>query len=395
MLDRVRALSEVKVRGVLGRGLAVACVLTVLAGCTSAAKKAGPSPTPVSSQTSKPSAGSQPGNPAPPVWLCRPGSTPDPCVSDLDAEVVTASGTRSLQATAPTPDSPFDCFYVYPTVSPERGPNADLTIQPAETSAAENQAARFSSACRVWAPMYRQITLGALSSGGVTAINTAYASVLSDWQYYLQHDNDGRPIVFIGHSQGAAMLIRLLADQVDPNPVLRERLVVAILAGGNLQVPAGKTVGATFKNIPLCTSTTMAGCAIAYSTFGSPPPADALFGRPGTGVSLLSLQVTSARQQVACVNPAALSGNTAGLSAYFLRAGAVPWVSYPGLYNASCKSVGGATWLQVDRVKHPGDNRPVVTAALGPAWGYHVDDINLTLGNLVSDVSALESAHGH
>ena len=34
----------------------------------------------------------------------------------------------------------------------------------------------------------------------------------------------------------------------------------------------------------------------------------------------------------------------------------------------------------------------VVTASLGPTWGYHIDDINLALGDLVSDVSALEGA---
>jgi hypothetical protein len=375
------------------RVLAVTAGLGLVAGCATATKKAAPSSTAVPSPTSRSSAASGPAPPASPVWLCRPGATPDPCVSDLDAEVVDASGALSRQPASAVTDSPFDCFYVYPTVSSEPGPNADLTIQPAQISVAQIQAARFSSVCQVWAPMYRQVTIGALFTGGVAAINTAYASLLSDWQYYLQHDNDGRPIIFIGHSQGAAMLIRLLAEQVDPVPALRHRLVVAIVAGGNLQVPTGKTVGATFKNIPLCTSTTAVGCAIAYSTFGSRPPADALFGRPGTGVSLMSLQVNPAGQQVACVNPAGLGGATAGLVPYFHQSGAAPWVTYPGLYSASCQSSGGATWLQVDTRKSPADTRPVVTAALGPAWGYHADDISLALGNLVSDVSALESAY--
>jgi hypothetical protein len=35
----------------------------------------------------------------------------------------------------------------------------------------------------------------------------------------------------------------------------------------------------------------------------------------------------------------------------------------------------------------------VVTEALGPTWGYHVNDINLTLGNLVNDVKAQESSY--
>jgi hypothetical protein len=241
--------------------------------------------------------------------------------------------------------------------------------------------------------MYRQVTVSALFTGGLPALNTAYDSLLSDWQYYLQHDNEGRPFILIGHSQGAAMLIRLIADQIDPSTSVRQRLVAAILAGGNLQVPTGKTVGATFKHIPLCTSTSIAGCAIAYSTFGSQPPADSLFGRPGSGVSLMSLQLTTAGQQVACVNPAAIGGGPADLSPYFPQSGSVPWVTYPQLYTASCEGANGATWLQVTTTKAPGDTRPVVTASLGPTWGYHADDMNLVLGNLVTDTYALESAH--
>ncbi len=45
--------------------------------------------------------------------------------------------------------------------------------------------------------------------------------------------------------------------------------------------------------------------------------------------------------------------------------------------------------------RHPG--RPattglVVKAVLGPTWGLHLDDANLALGNLVSDVAAQERA---
>lgn len=361
---------------------AVAVVALPLASCTSS-RPTSTRPTPSGGAT------------AAPVWLCRPGTSPDPCTAGLDATVQTASGSKSVQTATPATNSPYDCFYVYPTVSSEKGPNADLAVQPAETGVAEQQASRFSRVCRVWAPMYHQVTVSALISGGLPAINTAYGSLLSDWQYYLAHDNDGRPFILIGHSQGSAMLIRLIQQQIDPNPAVRSRLVTAILAGGNLQVPTGRTVGATFQHIPLCTSSATAGCAIAYSSFGSPPPADALFGRPGSGVSLLSLQLTSTGQQVACVNPASLAGGTAALSPYFRVGGAVPWVTYPDLYSASCRSAGGATWLQVTANKAKGDTRPEVTASLGPTWGFHVYDVNLALGNLVSDVSALETAFTH
>ncbi len=336
------------------------------------------------------------------VWLCRPGQAHDPCVSPLAATVVPANGVRTTQAMRPDTAPPFDCFYVYPTVSTQPSDNANLEVQPAEKAAAKLQASRFSSVCRVWAPMYRQRTEASLLKGlgaDPSADQVAYASLLSAWRDYLNHDNRGRPIVFIGHSQGAAMLIRLLASQVDPDPTLRARTVVAILAGGNVTVPTGKEAGATFRHLPLCTAPAQTGCIIAYSSFPSRPPADADFGRPGQGVSLQSGQRATTGLQVACTNPGALGGGTADLAPYFPSAGeptppppiTTPWVTYPDLYAATCTSEAGATWLQVDTLTTAG--RPVVTEALGPAWGYHLDDINLALGNLVSDVAAAEAGY--
>jgi hypothetical protein len=40
-----------------------------------------------------------------------------------------------------------------------------------------------------------------------------------------------------------------------------------------------------------------------------------------------------------------------------------------------------------------GDRRPLVAAVLGPDWGYHLDDVNLALGDLVNDVKQEEAAY--
>ncbi len=181
-----------------------------------------------------------------------------------------------------------------------------------------------------------------------------------------------------------------MRSQVDDNAALRNRMVAALILGGNVQVPVGKTVGGTFAHIPACTATGQTGCVIAYSSFSTAPPADSLFGRPGQGVSLQSDQQTRKGQQVLCTNPAALgSTGAAPLTPYFIsrsrRAGALAhWVTYPGLYTGTCESKGGATWLQIDA--QPGGSRPVVTPTLGPEWGLHAEDVNLALGNLVDDV---------
>ena len=338
------------------------------------------------------------------VWLCRPGAVGDPCEASLAATVVAASGARTVVVPATPSGSPFDCFYVYPTVSTQPTDNSNLVVQSAETMVAKTQAAPFSQVCHVWAPMYRQRTVLSLEKGlgaDPTADAVAYNSVLSGWKDYLAHFNDSRPIVFIGHSQGAAMLIRLLEHVVDPSRALRSRMVAAIILGGNVAVPTGKDVGATFTHLPLCTSASQSGCVIAYSSFPSEPPADSFFGRPGQGVSLQSGQTKKTGVQVACVNPAAIGGATGALQPWF-RKGAeppppppvsTPWVTYPDLYTSSCKHEGGATWLQVNDVAHPGDGRPVVTETLGPQWGYHEDDVNLATGNLVDDVRSAERAY--
>lgn len=196
------------------------------------------------------------------------------------------------------------------------------------------------------------------------------------------------------------MLIRLLSSQVDPNPALRARTVVAILPGGNVTVPAGKTVGSTFQNLPLCTSNGQTGCVIAYSSFPTQPPKNSLFGRPGQGVSLQSNQRATKGLQVACVNPADIGGGIAQLDPYFVTPTAkpppppvlTPWVTYPALYSASCRTSGGATWLHVRTLVVAG--RPVVQQAPNARWGYHGNDINLALGNLVSDVQSAENTYG-
>jgi hypothetical protein len=340
------------------------------------------------------------------VWLCKPGQAGDPCTYDSATTTVTAQGTTSVSTPSPAPSArKFDCFYVYPTSSTESGNNANLAVQPSEIDAAVAQASQFSQVCNVWAPMYRQATRAALTDGAVlrpSVIATAYDSVVSAWKDFLAHDDHGKPVVFIGHSQGAAMLIKLLRAQIDPSPALRRQMVSAIILGGNVQVPVGADVGGSFRHIPTCRSAAQTSCVIAYSSFGSQPPANSVFGRPGQGVSLQSGQTAGTGQEVACVNPATLSTQHGELQPLFPHVTTsvpgvrvtTPWVSFPDLYTAQCEQGDGASWLQVTATAAPGDPRPVVanSPALGPSWGYHLEDVNLALGNLLADVAREEAA---
>jgi pimeloyl-ACP methyl ester carboxylesterase len=327
--------------------------------------------------------------------------------------VVPASGATTVEHFSDASSPKIDCFYVYPTVSPEPTIVANLDIQAAEISVAKAQASEFSRVCRVYAPIYPQLTLHAISAtGGITAADTlkAYDGVLAAWNDYLQNYNDGRGVIVIGHSQGAALLVALLRQKVDDDPVVRKLLVSAVILGGNVTVPIGKGVGGSFENIPACRSETQIGCVIAYSSFDQQPPADSLFGRPGQGVSSLGRQLPlpASELQVLCVNPAALGGGSATLDPLFPTASvaaglgaaasgapraATPWVSEPDLYSGQCMYQDGASWLQVSAPINPGDTRGVVRQILGPTWGLHLVDVNIALGNTISVVTAEASAY--
>ena len=343
--------------------------------------------------------------PPAPVWLCRPGLADDPCTPSLTTTRTTPSGRVVGVSTPATPARPpIDCFYVYPTVSDQKTPNADLTVDPTERSIALYQAARFSSVCRVYAPMYRQLTLATIS-GTVTAAESAiaYDDVKAAWLSYLHQDNHGRGVVLIGHSQGSFLLRQLIATQIDPDPSVRRLLVSAVLPGGNVLVKKGSDTGGDFHHIPACRSASEVGCVIAYSMFDAVPPAGSLFGR-----------TTATDRSVLCTNPAALAGGSgvldpilptqpfapgstiaAGIEllGYSTPAVGTPWVSVPGAYSARCSSANGANVLEIS----PLHGAPLIHYSPTPGWGLHLVDVNLALGNLITlvqrEAAAYRTAH--
>jgi DUF3089 family protein len=335
------------------------------------------------------------------VWLCRPGVADDPCASDLTTTVVAPGGARHVERLSPSAKAPVDCFYVYPTVSGQSTVNANLTIDLRLQEVAVAQAARFSQVCRVYAPVYRQITLAALDHPRRITLGdalVAYNSVLRAFRDYLAHYNDGRGIVFIGHSQGAAVLDRLIARQVDRVPSVRRRLVSALLMGGNV-------TSGDFAHISACTSTSELRCVVAYSSFTSKPSARSQFGRTTSdaGVPLLS-RPPSPHERILCVDPGAPGGGTAplhpalpSLVLAFLggkspASVSTPWVSLPGRYEARCASSGDASWLQVTPVR-PGVV-PALTRLADPAIGLHILDVNIALDDLVGLVRAEADSYG-
>jgi hypothetical protein len=320
----------------------VALALTVLTVGFSAAEpvRAAPPRLALAPALAPASAAPAPHQQASTVWLCRPGLRDNPCEANLTTTVVRSTGATNVQRAAPAKNPPIDCFYVYPTISTQPTINATLRIDPEEREIAADQVSRFSQDCRAYAPIYRQITLrGSRVPSNYAprspAVAIAYGSLLSSWNAYLAHDNHGRGVVLIGHSQGASVLIKLIRSHVDPNPSVRRRLVSAILLGGNVLVRVGKDVSGSFQHILACRAAQQTSGVVAYSAFNTQPTAVAYFGRV-VPAHLEPWQTISPAQaahlQVLCANPAALAGGAGALEPYFpTRAAGAPRLrSTPG-----------------------------------------------------------------
>ena len=338
------------------------------------------------------------------TWLCKPGIPNNPCEPGFATTVISPTG-QAIGTTTPKPDRKrkFDCFYVYPTVSDDKTVNSDLSIDPEERSIALYQAARYSLHCRVFAPMYRQLTLQSITTGSTVPADArliAYRDVHAAWKTYLHRYNRGRGVVLIGHSQGTFVLRELVHQAIDPRKKVRRQLISAILLGGNVTVPEGGTVGGDFKSIPACRRAKQFGCVIAFSTFNAPVPPDSKFGRP-SNLGAADLPTTG---DALCTNPAALGGGSAPLTSVFptepfapgttigLVTGLVgvptptgattPWFQAQA-YTGTCDSSNDADVLQIA----PIDSAPTLHPVPDATWGLHLVDANIALGNLTDDTA--------
>ncbi|GAB4032295.1 DUF3089 domain-containing protein [Spirosoma gilvum] len=125
------------------------------------------------------------------------------------------------------------------------------------------QASVFNGSCRVFAPRYRQASLKAFfvrnSPRAQQAFDLAYSDIKKAFQYYLDHDNHGRPIVIASHSQGSLHAIRLLQEFFDGKP-LQQQLVCAYVVGYQIEKRA-------FKQLPCGDSPSATGCVVGWRSY--------------------------------------------------------------------------------------------------------------------------------
>ena len=348
------------------------------------------------------------------AWLCLPGRK-DVCSTPLPTTALNPNGYGSTGLGAVAKDPPIDCFYVYPTVSSDSGMNSDLVAGREERLTAESQFARFASVCRTFAPVYRQMTLASVVAYAAGADITPYAALayrdlLAAWRNYIRTRNQGRQFVLIGHSQGSLMLGQLIAREIEQDPAVAKRMLLAIIPGYNVLVPQGKLVGGTFKSTPLCSRAGETGCVMSWTSFRekNAPPPGAIFGyadQPG--------------MTVGCVNPAR-PGSRAweSLDSYWFTRSTLPVPGGPiewstegppptpylrteGLVSARCVNDGPRGYLSVRTNADPKDKRTDriggevgVLGMFLPGWGMHLADMAEAQGDLIRAVGDLGATPG-
>jgi pimeloyl-ACP methyl ester carboxylesterase len=340
-------------------------------------------------------------------WLCKPGMQDNQClVNDIDATNVAADLSTSVEPFSGSDDHPFDCFYAYPTTDLAGSGNdlefSDISL---ELDPLLSQAARFTSICRMFAPLYRQVKFSTPGPERAKFGAIAYRDVEAAWFEYLDNHNNGRNVVIIGHSQGTGHLTTLVQQHIDGVPAVEDKLIAALLIGGRVDVPEGQDVGGTFSSIPLCTSDAQTGCVIAYRSYAE--------GFEPVGGS----NVVDAVNDTACTNPAALAGGVGFGDAYIALSVnqiifnlgidpgelgltiTTPFMRWENFYELECvKDDQNRSYLEVrfdeDAIGEDRENLiPFTHFSLNPAiLGAHILDYTWAIGDLIDLVATKAAA---
>src|ERR1700722_19242470 len=140
-------------------------------------------------------------------------------------------------ASATSSDPPADVFFVHPTTfdggSNWNGPIDNIKANRILTAAMlPNYAEPFARTGRLFAPRYRQASLYTaltLRDDARDARRFAYGDARRAFDYFLDHFNQGRPLVVVGVEQGGTLVERLMREELAARPTLIRRLAAVYL----------------------------------------------------------------------------------------------------------------------------------------------------------------------
>lgn len=316
----------------------------------------------------------------PKLWYSRPGIG----VSDPARWQPAYAGDRGVLPSPAEPRAAFAVFFVHPTSYVNRA-SWNAALEGGGDPEAERiariylrgMASPFNAASEIWAPRYRQATMGAFltdAAEGRQAIDAAYADVREAFGYFLSSVAPGTPIVLAGHSQGALHLKRLIAEEIKGTPVAA-RVVAAYLVGW----PISTLHDLPALGLPACAAPDQTGCVISWSSFAEPADPSLVLDAYGTTPALDGKLPGS--DPMLCTNP--LTGTPGASAPASANLGTlVPEDSMekgtlqPGLVPARCDARG------LLLIGAP----PEMGSYVLPGNNYHVYDLPLFWANTRADV---------
>ena len=304
-------------------------------------------------------------------WLSRPDLPDDP--------------SRWTPPGVPAAERPeVAVFYVPPTTYLRRDRwNAPLDDRDANERLrlfASSQASAFNGIGAVWAPRYRQATMGAFltfNENALKAFDFAYRDVERAFDAFVTQIPANRPIILAGHSQGSLHLSRLIQQRVADKPIAR-RIVAAYLIGWPVSIDADVPA----LGLPACTAPGQAGCVISWQSFAEPADPhmilsvyDAsigLTGKPRRGTAML------------CINPLTGAADTAALPSANLGA----LVPHPGLDGADLEPGKVPARCTPEGLLLIGSAPSGYGSYILPGGNFHIFDYALFWSNIRADAFA-------
>ena len=330
----------------------------------------------------------------PELWYSRPGmgvSDParwQPAYAEPEEEDAEANADAPQRAEATVPEArDYAVFFVHPTSYLDKASwNAAIGEEEAERVArlyVRGMASTFNSASEIWAPRYRQATMGAFLTDAPEAqmaLDAAYSDVRDAYRFFLDSVDEDTPIVLAGHSQGSLHLLRLLREEVAGKPVA-DRVIAAYAVGW----PISMTHDLPSLGLPACATASQTGCILSWSSFAEPAdPSDVMetysestgFDGEKRGTS-----------EILCTNP--LSGTFGASAKMELNLGTL----VPNTDLSDGELVPGAIPARCDErglllIGDPPEMGPYVL----PGNNYHVYDIPLFWANTQADAARRANA---
>ena len=197
-------------------------------------------------------------------------------------------------------DKPADVFFIHPTsyfaeedtASWNARLDDEIVNEETDYKSILFQATVFNGSCRIFAPRYRQANMEAFYYMGTPrakeAFDLAYNDVKKAFLYYLENENNGRPLIIASHSQGTLHAIRLLQEFFDGTS-MQKRLVCAYIVGYRIK-------NDEFKHLLPGTKSDQTACYVGWRSYEKGTHPDRVKNENGNSVCVNPISWTTSTE---------------------------------------------------------------------------------------------------